>query len=268
MLYAVNGGCSLYASGRKFPLIGPRMAFLTGPFSYQLTEASPGLTLSSVDLVLKPGECFHWGCREMENAYQQLSSLILPSGRCEAFCDSGATVTAALQNLLSFSVSDSPQREAQLTLAACFLLAATAALLREESSGLRPCTKPVRAALAYIHENYMRNITTRDVAAAAGVHVGHLHRIFPAETGQRIGEYLTNLRVDKAKSLLMRTDLPSSRVAALSGVNSLPYFSRLFKQKTGMTPLEFRRSYAVTKTRGTWPRITMICPPSAEKESH
>lgn len=120
MLYAVNGGCSLYASGRKFPLIGPRMAFLTGPLSYQLTEVSPGLTLSSVDLVLKPGECFHWGCREMENAYQQLSSLILPSGRCEAFCDSGATVTAALQNLLSFSVSDSPQREAQLTLAACF----------------------------------------------------------------------------------------------------------------------------------------------------
>ena len=250
MLYAVNGGCSLYASGRKFPLIGPRMAFLTGPLSYQLTEVSPGLTLSSVDLVLKPGECFHWGCREMENAYQQLSSLILPSGRCESFCDSGATVTAALQNLLSFCVPDSPQREAQLTLAACFLLAATAALLREESSGLRPCTKPVRAALAYIHENYMRNITTRDVAAAAGVHVGHLHRIFPAETGQRIGEYLTNLRVDKAKSLLMRTDLPSSRVAALSGVNSLPYFSRLFKQKTGMTPLEFRRSYAVTKTRG------------------
>lgn len=96
MLYAVNGGCSLYASGRKFPLIGPRMAFLTGPLSYQLTEVSPGLTLSSVDLVLKPGECFHWGCREMENAYQQLSSLILPSGRCESFCDSGATVTAAL----------------------------------------------------------------------------------------------------------------------------------------------------------------------------
>ena len=96
MLYAVNGGCSLYASGRKFPLIGPRMAFLTGPLSYQLTEVSPGLTLSSVDLVLKPGECFHWGCREMENAYQQLSSLILPSGRCESFCDSGATVTATV----------------------------------------------------------------------------------------------------------------------------------------------------------------------------
>ena len=43
MLYAVNGGCSLYASGRKFPLIGPRMAFLTGPLSYQLTEVSPAV---------------------------------------------------------------------------------------------------------------------------------------------------------------------------------------------------------------------------------
>lgn len=58
MLCAVNGGCSLYASGEKLPLIGPRMAFLTGPLSYRLTEAEPGLTLASVDLVLKPGGCF------------------------------------------------------------------------------------------------------------------------------------------------------------------------------------------------------------------
>ena len=107
-----------------------------------------------------------------------------------------------------------------------------------------------------------------DVAAAAGVHVGHLHRIFPAETGRRIGEYLTDLRMDKAKSLLMRTDLPSSRVATLSGVSSLPYFSRLFKQKTGMTPLEFRRSYAVTSlTREDMLTNYDDLPPSVEKES-
>lgn len=268
MLCAVNGGCSLYASGEKLPLIGPRMAFLTGPLSYRLTEAEPGLTLASVDLVLKPDGCFQWGCREMESAYGHLSSMVRPSGRCEAFYDSGATVTAALQNLQSLSVSDSPQRETQLTLTACFLLAAASTLLRDESMGLRPYTRPVRAALAYIHENYMRNITTTDVAAAAGVHVGHLHRIFPAETGRRIGEYLTDLRMDKAKSLLMRTDLPSSRVATLSGVSSLPYFSRLFKQKTGMTPLEFRRSYAVTSlTREDMLTNYDDLPPSVEKES-
>ena len=97
MLCAVNGGCSLYASGEKLPLIGPRMAFLTGPLSYRLTEAEPGLTLASVDLVLKPGGCFQWGCREMESAYGHLSSMVRPSGRCEAFYDSGATVTAALR---------------------------------------------------------------------------------------------------------------------------------------------------------------------------
>jgi two-component system response regulator YesN len=92
----------------------------------------------------------------------------------------------------------------------------------------------------------MFSISTEDIARAAGVHVGHLHRIFPAETGMRIGEYLTHLRVEKAKSLLMHTDIPSSSIATRIGISSQQYFCRMFKKETGMSPQEYRKSYALT----------------------
>ena len=104
----------------------------------------------------------------------------------------------------------------------------------------------MRKALDYIEANYMVSISTEDIARAAGVHVGHLHRIFPEETGMTIGEYLTHLRIEKAKSLLMHTDIPNASIAARTGISSQQYFCRLFKKETGMSPQEYRKSYALT----------------------
>lgn len=76
--------------------------------------------------------------------------------------------------------------------------------------------------------------------------MGHLHRIFPEETGMRIGEYLTHLRIEKAKSLLMHTDIPNSSIATRIGISSQQYFCRMFKKETGLSPQEYRKSYALT----------------------
>ena len=61
-----------------------------------------------------------------------------------------------------------------------------------------------------------------------------------------IGEYLTHLRIEKAKSLLMHTDISNASIASRTGINSQQYFCRLFKKETGMSPQEYRRSYALT----------------------
>ena len=92
----------------------------------------------------------------------------------------------------------------------------------------------------------LTGISTEDIARAAGVHVGHLHRIFPEEIGMTIGEYLTHLRIEKAKTLLMHTDIPNASIAARTGISSQQYFCRLFKKETGMSPQEYRKSYALT----------------------
>ena len=126
------------------------------------------------------------------------------------------------------------------------LKTAKGCLERIEESRRNRSIRPVRTLKEYIEANYMLSISTEDIARVAGVHVGHLHRIFPAETGMRIGEYLTHLRIEKAKSLLMHTDIPNSSIAMRIGISSQQYFCRMFKKETGMSPQEYRKSYALT----------------------
>ncbi|WP_212963122.1 AraC family transcriptional regulator [Cohnella xylanilytica] len=100
----------------------------------------------------------------------------------------------------------------------------------------------VRQSVDYLYQNYDRDIRVKDVAAAVSLHPGYLQRIFRAHTGRTLTEYLTDLRMEKAKMLLGQTDIPISDISDYVGVGSRQYFHALFKKHTGMTPVEFRRS--------------------------
>ena len=165
---------------------------------------------------------------------------------CVEFEDSRTVVLSSLKNMLSFSSFPPDQRDLQITLTLCAILGGISAALDAENSRDRNYSPRIRKALEYIEENYMFGISTEDIADVAGVHVGHLHRIFPEETGMRIGEYLTHLRIEKAKSLLMHTDIPTSSIATRIGISSQQYFCRMFKKETGLSPQEYRKSYALT----------------------
>ncbi|THF74847.1 AraC family transcriptional regulator [Cohnella fermenti] len=114
--------------------------------------------------------------------------------------------------------------------------------LRSESVGASalPAESYVRQAMDYVHQNYDRDIQVKDVAAAVSLHPGYLQRIFKAQAGRTLGEYLTNLRMQKARMLLRQTDIPVSDISDYVGTGSRQYFHALFKKHTGQTPVEFR----------------------------
>ena len=60
------------------------------------------------------------------------------------------------------------------------------------------------------------------------------------------GQYLNSLRMEKARFLLARTDLSMLSISKLCGIATQQYFSRCFKRCSGVTPQEYRRTYAVT----------------------
>lgn len=246
LLCASAGGCALEMDERRVSLIGPRMALLTGQTTYRIAQPTADFALTSVDIATEPGQCCEYGIREMAAAFPEFSRVLRQAGRCIVFYDDFAMVQSSLQSMHALSTYNPPERDTQIALTLFFLLAVVATSSWDEDMQSLPYSKHVRAALQYIHENYMCNITTTDVAAAAGVHIGHLHRIFLNETGCRVGEYVTNVRIEKAKSLLMRTDIPTTSVAHRVGVSTLQYFSRLFKQRVGVTPQTFRRTYNLT----------------------
>ncbi len=116
--------------------------------------------------------------------------------------------------------------------------------LRAEAEALatQPAEVYVRQCIAYLHQNYDRDIQAKDVAAGVNLHPGYLQRIFKASTGKTIVETLTELRVSKAKMLLRNTDIPVADICEYVGIGSRQYFHAVFKRHAGLTPVDYRRA--------------------------
>lgn len=99
----------------------------------------------------------------------------------------------------------------------------------------------VKRALAFLQENFDHEIAVADVAGAAGTSKAHLQRLFKAETGCTILDYILKLRIDKAKYLLETSTLPVIDVAVGVGFNSRQHFSQMFSQFVGCPPAVYRK---------------------------
>ena len=95
----------------------------------------------------------------------------------------------------------------------------------------------------YLAQNFTDpNLMLQDAAKAAGMSASRFSTVFAQETGMTFTEYLTSLRMAKAKELLRATTLRSSEIGTAVGYSDRHYFSYLFKKNTGMTPSEFREA--------------------------
>lgn len=98
----------------------------------------------------------------------------------------------------------------------------------------------IDAVLDYISKNYAQDISNTLLGELFGYHPNYLNQLFIRYTGKSLHQYLQELRLKKAVTLLQETDLPVSDVASAVGFKDLPHFSRYFKQKIGQTPSYFR----------------------------
>jgi signal transduction histidine kinase/DNA-binding LacI/PurR family transcriptional regulator/CheY-like chemotaxis protein len=100
----------------------------------------------------------------------------------------------------------------------------------------------VRSGMAYIHENYMDEISRRDIAKYIGITEDHLTFCFRQELGTTPIEYLQRYRINQAKRLLKESQDTITEIAMKVGFSDSGYFSRIFRRGTGMPPDTFRRS--------------------------
>ncbi len=113
-------------------------------------------------------------------------------------------------------------------------------LLLGGEGSCRKENEAVSEALSFIHRNLYRNITVRDVAAAASFSPAHFSRVFKLQTGYSPYEYILLRRIDAAKHLLTSTQLSVKEVAYQAGYNSEENFIHSFRKKVGVTPGVFR----------------------------
>jgi two-component system response regulator YesN len=98
----------------------------------------------------------------------------------------------------------------------------------------------IRSCIQYINQHYSEHLTLDQVAAVAALSPAYLSGLFKAEVGQTFTEYVVQLRLERARQLLRQTDLPLADIAQMVGFDTQQYFNRVFKQKTGTTPLQYR----------------------------
>ncbi len=98
----------------------------------------------------------------------------------------------------------------------------------------------IRAAAEFIEAYYDKAITISNVAYKVNLSAWELSHLFKEQMGVTPIEYLTNIRIERAKKLLLTTDKKCCNIYYEVGYNGQAHFTRKFKEVTGMTPLEFR----------------------------
>lgn len=98
---------------------------------------------------------------------------------------------------------------------------------------------PLARAVAFVRENYGKQISLEATASETMLSPGRLSRLFVEETGRGFSDFLNEVRIERAKELLRRADASVKLVSAACGYPDPNYFSRLFKKVTGLTPTAF-----------------------------
>lgn len=98
----------------------------------------------------------------------------------------------------------------------------------------------MEVAVRYIHEQYSKPITIQDLAVQLGIERRRFAYLFERYTGLSPIQYLTEIRIRRAKELL-RSGISVAEVAERVGYLDNFYFSRVFKKQTGMSPTEYKR---------------------------
>ena len=98
----------------------------------------------------------------------------------------------------------------------------------------------LRPAINYIDANYDKQVILADIAAVSHLSVSRLAHIFKDQMGITIIDYLTNVRIERAKHLLLATTQNCTEICFEVGYNNQSYFTRTFKTLVGMTPRQFR----------------------------
>lgn len=107
--------------------------------------------------------------------------------------------------------------------------------------------KRLEHTVSYIHNHFTENLSIKELSEIEHLSESRFREVFKKAFGVSPGEYIINLRIDRAGELLLTSDLHISNISKLCGYSDELYFSRIFKKKMGVSPIVYRREGWVIK---------------------
>lgn len=155
---------------------------------------------------------------------------------------------AELSRLAELALTEENERRDGYTLFVKGLIYAIIALLNREGALALYNTensaeiRKLRPAIAYIDDNFAKNITLDEIAEVQKLNPSYFCRLFKRASGQSFIDYLNFLRICKSEKLLAQKDRSILDVAYDVGFSSISYYNRVFKRYKHCTPTEYRRA--------------------------
>jgi AraC-like DNA-binding protein len=107
-----------------------------------------------------------------------------------------------------------------------------------------PSRKLMQDVARYVHQHVGEALQIEDVAKAVGLSESHLRARFRVLAGIGLGAYIRRLRLHRARTLMLASELRLKEIAERCGYESIYAFSRTFRQEMGMSPSEYRKGYS------------------------
>jgi len=99
----------------------------------------------------------------------------------------------------------------------------------------------IQSLLKYIESHYSENISLESISKDLGYSKFHISRLFTKKIGYQFNDYVNRLRINKAQTLLIETDMSILNISMECGFESHRNFNRVFKEFTGFTPTSFKK---------------------------
>ena len=107
--------------------------------------------------------------------------------------------------------------------------------------GDKPVSRVAREAYEYINEHYTESCSLSRISDALCISPNYLHSVFLSDIGITPFEYVTEKRIEHSKQLIMAGEMTMLEIALETGFCSQSHFNKVFKSKTGDTPVQYRK---------------------------